>query len=236
MSAYFELLFYAQPTWLDIILILVGTVSAAAAGVPFPLMGILFGQLVDNMNSATCEAEEVGSSYTYEHAINERVLKLVYIAIAALVLIYIYVTCWSIVSQRLAQRMRDRYFRNLLRQEPAFFDTRRAGEVSSRLHGDIQAIQSGTSEKFGAFLACTSFFITAYIVAFIKEPRLAGMLVSLVPAFLLMAMVGGAFIGKYSGIMSDAIGSASSIASEALEHVGVIQVFGAAPRLKQEYL
>lgn len=198
-------------------------------------MGIIFGQLVDNMNSATCEAEEVGTSHSYEHAINDRVLMLVYIAVAALVLIYIYVTCWSIVSQRLAQRVRDRYFRNLLRQEPAFFDDRTAGEVSSRLNGDIQAIQSGTSEKVGAFLASASFFVTAYIVAFIKEARLAGMLVSLIPAFLLMAMIGGGFIAKFSGTMSDAIGSASSIASEALEHVGVIQVFGAAPRLEAKF-
>lgn len=202
-------------------------------------MGILFGELVDDMNGATCDAQSSASSrpdpFAYEPQINDKVLKLVYIAVGALVLIYTYVLCWSLVSQRLAARLRDAYFRSLLRQEPAFFDDRRAGEVSSRLHGDIQAVQSGTSEKVGILIASVSFFVTAYVVAFIKEASLAGMLVSLVPAFMIMAMIGAAFIQKFSGVMSDATAAASSIASEALSHVGIVQAFGAAPRLEAKF-
>ncbi|TPX19124.1 uncharacterized protein E0L32_011197 [Thyridium curvatum] len=239
LGTYFRLLFFASPTWLDIALVAVGTVAAAASGVPFPLMGILFGELVDDMNGATCDAQSSASSrpdpFAYEPQINDKVLKLVYIAVGALVLIYTYVLCWSLVSQRLAARLRDAYFRSLLRQEPAFFDDRRAGEVSSRLHGDIQAVQSGTSEKVGILIASVSFFVTAYVAAFIKEASLAGMLVSLVPAFMIMAMIGAAFIQKFSGVMSDATAAASSIASEALSHVGIVQAFGAAPRLEAKF-
>lgn len=225
----------ADPSWIDYGLIAVGVLAAAAAGVPFPLMGILFGQLVDDMNDATC-AVEASDPFGYEKAINDKVLLLVYIAIAAFCLIYIYVLSWSLVSQRLAQRLRARYVSALLRQPPAFFDARMAaGEVSSRLHGDMTAVQAGTSEKVGILIASISFFITAYVVAFIKEPKLAGMLISLVPAFLIMAFVGGLFMQKYGGIATDGIAKASSIASEALTHVGVVQAFGAAPKLEEKF-
>ncbi|KAK5657194.1 hypothetical protein OQA88_3252 [Cercophora sp. LCS_1] len=235
LLSYLRIFVAADPTWIDYGLIFTGVIAAAAAGVPFPLMGILFGELVDEMNGATC-AVEVSDPFGYEEAINDKVLQLVYIAIAAFCLIYIYVLSWSLVSQRLAQRLRARYVSALLRQPPAFFDARMAaGEVSSRLHGDMTAVQAGTSEKVGILIASISFFITAYVVAFIKEAKLAGMLISLVPAFLIMAFVGGLFMQKYGGIATDGIAKASSIASEALTHVVVVQAFGAAPRLEEKF-
>jgi ABC-type multidrug transport system fused ATPase/permease subunit len=232
--SYLQLLVYASPTWLDIALLVVGFITAIAAGVPFPLMGILFGQLIDDMNSATCSAE-IGDAGAYQAAVNDKVLKVVYISIGGFAAIYIYILSWSLIGQRLAQRIREKYFRSLLRQEVAFFDNLQAGEVSSRLNGDIQTIQTGTSEKVGICIASCSFFVTAYIVAFIKDTRLAGILVSLVPAFLLMSLGGGWFIQKYSGQMANFTASAASIASEALSHVYVVHAFGANERLEAKF-
>ena len=232
-----RIFFSVDPTWLDYLLITVGTLSAAAAGVPFPLMGIIFGELVDEMNGATCASNEAGGDpFSHESEINSRVLIIVYIAIAAFVLIYTYVLSWSLVSQRLAQRLRGRYIAALLRQPPSFFDARIAGgEVSSRLHGDMTAVQAGTSEKVGILIASISFFITAYIIAFIKQPKLAGMLVSLVPAFMIMAIIGSIFVTKHAARAAEGAASASSIASEALTNVTVVQAFGAGPRLEEKF-
>ncbi|KAF1941352.1 leptomycin B resistance protein pmd1 [Clathrospora elynae] len=232
---FLHLLFYADPTWLDKVLVFVGCIAAIAAGVPFPLIGIVFGQLVDEINNATCTNQSGASSASQEAAITPKILLLVYIAIGSFACIYLHLVCWNLASQRLAQRVRDRYLRNLLRQDMAFFDNLQAGEVSSRLNGDIQAIESGTGEKVGVALTCISFCVTAYIVGFIKNAQLAGMLVSLVPAFLLMATIGGHFVGKYSAKLSESFGSASAIASEALSHVGLVHALGANTRLEDKF-
>lgn len=233
---FFHLLFYANPTWLDKVLIVVGCIAAIAAGVPFPLVGIVFGQLVDNLNSATCDNKNAsGSTSGLQSSINSKILLLVYIAIATFVLIYTHILCWNIASQRLAQRVRDRYLKSLLHQDIAFFDNLQAGEVSSRLNGDIQAIETGTSEKVGVFLTCVSFCVTAYIIAFIKDAKLAGMLISLVPAFLLMAVVGGHFVQKHSTKVSDYFAKASAIASEGLSNIGLVHALGANTRLEDKF-
>lgn len=198
-------------------------------------MAILFGELVNDINGASCEVGRSENIKSYESAINDRVVKLVYIAAAALVLIFIHVVCWSFLSQRVAYRLREHYFQNLLQQDQAFIDQHQAGEVSSRLNGDIQAVQSGTSEKVGIFIAGLSFFVTAYVVAFIKEAKLAGMLISLVPAFLLVGLVGGGFFQKFASRMSDAATLASSIASEALSNIAVVKAFDAGPRLEVKF-
>lgn len=219
-------------------LIVLGTIIAIAAGTPFPLMAILFGQLVDDFNDATCAAEGTTDvdPFSYRSAINDKVLQMVYIAIAAFVLIYAYILAWGVISQRLAQRLRMRYLKALLRQPPSFFDARvNVGEVSSRLHGDITAIQAGTSEKVGILISTISFFVTAFVVAFTREARLAGMLTSMVPCFLLMSLVGGAFLTKFAVRMSNSVASASSLASECLTNISVVQAFGAAPRLEAKF-
>lgn len=235
---YFQLLVYANPKWIDYILLVVGTLSAISSGVPFPLMGIIFGQLVDELNTATCAVEGSSSSVDpkeVQASVDSKVLILTYAGIANFALIYIYTVTWSIFSRRLETRLRDRYFHMLLRQDATFYDSRQAGELATRLNADIQAVQSGTSEKVGVVLACTSFFLTSYIVAFTQNWKLACMLLSLIPAFLILAGIGSFFTQKYSTLMADAIASASSIAQESLSHIAVVQAFSAGPRLETKF-
>lgn len=207
-------------------------------------MGIIFGQLLDDMNDSSCDnpgstiTDPVAAKELQDHLqseVNKKVLILVYLGIASFVLIYVYIVCWNLFSQRLAQRLREMYFITLLGQDATFFDTRKAGEVSSRLNSDIQVVQSGTSEKVGMYIATISFFITAYVVGFTRDAKLAGMLISLAPAFLLMGVLGGHFIEKFTGAVSAAIGQASSVASEALNHISVVHAFSAAPRLEKKF-
>ncbi|OAA48785.1 ABC multidrug transporter SitT [Cordyceps fumosorosea ARSEF 2679] len=233
---YFRLLFAAQPTIIDILLIVAGTICAAAAGVPFPLMGVLFGQLVDDFNSATCAAQDGGAGadpFRYESAINDKVAKTAWIGAIALVLIYCHLTCWGIVSQRLARRMRHHYLAALLRQPPSFFDERgSAGEVSSRLQSDIAAIQSGTSEKVGTIITTISFIATVFVIAFSTQASLAGILISVLPAFLISGTLSSKYIARFLGKQNEAADKASSVASEALSHIPVVHAFGAAGRLE----
>lgn len=233
--AYFRLIRYAGTTWLDLGLTLAGTLFAAAAGVPWPLMAILFGELIDEINGVACEVDDNGRGTSHEQEINRKVLQLAYISAAGLALMFIYFNCWSIFSHRLAYRLREDYFRSLLKQDQAFIDKHQAGEVSSRLNTDIQTIQTGTCEKVGMMIAALSFLVTAYVVAFTRQAKLAGMLVSLLPAFLLVTLVGGVFFQKYASLMTDATATASNIAAETLSHITLVKAFEAESRLESKY-
>ncbi|KAL3474949.1 P-loop containing nucleoside triphosphate hydrolase protein [Aspergillus californicus] len=235
LTAFPRLLLAGNPSKVDLGMLAVGIASAVASGVPFPLIGIVFGELLDDFNAATCDASNGSSSDGDQSSINSKILLIVYLAIAQFVLIYIHLSFWTLNGARLAQRLRETYLQNLLRQEPSFFDDLPPGEVASRLNGDIQTIRSGTAEKVGICLASFSFFVTAYIVAFIKDSTIAGMLVSLIPAYFLMSFIGSHFIEKYSGLMSNHAATAASIASEALSNFVVVQAFGANSRLEEKF-
>ncbi|PKY00818.1 ABC multidrug transporter SitT [Aspergillus campestris IBT 28561] len=237
MLDYPSMLLAGKPSKVDRGMLLLGVVCAIASGVPFPLIGIVFGQLLDDFNAVTCQESKTTteSDAQAQSDMNGKILLIVYLAIAQFVTIYLHLTCWSLTGARLAQRLRESYLKNLLRQEPSYFDKLPPGEIASRLNGDIQAIRSGTSEKVGICLSSFSFFVTAYIVAFIKDYILAAMLLSLIPAYFIMSFVGSHYIEKYSARMSDYAASAASIASEALSNLIVVQSFGANTRLEEKF-
>lgn len=231
---YLRLLIGNTQTHCDTALLVGGTLAAVAAGVPFPVLGVLFGELVDDLNGAACDASQDVDTSTIQSGVDQKVLLVVYITIANFLAIYAHTGCWSLFGERLVRRLRSHYFKSLLRQEIAFFDDISAGEVSARLTSDIETIRSGTSEKVGICISSFSYLLGAYIVAFIKAPKLAGMLVALFPAYILMAAIGG-IVGRYTGRMTDHISAALSIASQSLSNVGVVHAFGASKRLEAKY-
>ncbi|OBT53567.1 hypothetical protein VE04_07162 [Pseudogymnoascus sp. 24MN13] len=232
--AYFAIFVQTEPSKLDTLLFITGIISAIASGIPFPLLGIIFGQVLDDLDAESC-AVKATSGANYQSDVNFKVLYIIYLAIAQFGFVYIHLVSWSLGGARLAQRLREQYLRSLLHKEPAFFDDHPGGEVSSRLNGDITMIRMGTSEKVGIYLSSISFFVTAYIIAFIKIPKLAGILVSLVPAYFSMSLVGGYFIKKYSSQVSDHFSAGSAVASEALSNVAVVHAFNANEKLETNF-
>ncbi|KAL8900440.1 MAG: hypothetical protein Q9207_005699 [Kuettlingeria erythrocarpa] len=232
---YWTLLFRSNPSSLDYLLLVLGVLAAIAAGVPFPLLGIIFGQLVDDLNSTSCNASSWSKSGV-ESGIQQKVLLLVYISLANFFAIYIHTCCWSLFGERLVGRLRRQYFKSLLRQELAFFDNLPAGEVPTRLTSDMETIRVGTSEKVGIFVSSLAYLVGAYVVAFLKAPRLAGTLVFMIPAFVLMVSLGGFYTARFTRRTSSHLAAAASIVSQSLSNISLIHALGADQRLEAKLI
>ncbi|KAF5227220.1 hypothetical protein FANTH_14824, partial [Fusarium anthophilum] len=212
--AFIHLLFSLDYTKLDVLLIAAGTFFAIASGIPFPLLGIVFGQLINDLNTTTC-SEAASAPNDVTDRVRQKVLYVVYLTIANFCFIYIHCSCWSYASERIARRYRRRYFQSLVRQDTAYIEELPSGDVVSRLVRDIEVVQSGTSEKAGILISTVSYFVTSYIVAFTKAPKIAGMLVSVVPCYFLMSHVD----------------AATTIASSSLSHLPLVYAFSSGDRL-----
>ncbi|KAJ5361381.1 hypothetical protein N7541_002225 [Penicillium brevicompactum] len=230
--SYTRLLFSLDYTKTDVFLIVTGVFFSIAAGIPFPLLGIVFGELINDLNTATCSPSETTNAGVTD-GVRTKVLYVIYITIANFCFIYIHCSCWSLISERIARRYRRRYFESVIRQETGYIESLPAGDVVSRLVGDIEVVQSGTSEKVGLVISTVSYFVTSYVVAFIKVPQIAGMLVSVVPCYFLMTFVGGYYIRKYAGRISGHSDAATSIASSSLSHLMLVHAFNAHDRLER---
>lgn len=163
----------------------------------------------------------------------QKVLYVIYITIVNFCFLYIHCSCWSYASERIARRYRRRYFESITRQEIGYIEGLPAGDVVSRLVSDIEIVQSGTSEKVGLVISTVSYFIASYVVAFIKVPAIAGMLVSVVPCYFFMTFVGGYLIKRYGGRIAEHVNTATSIASSSLSHLTLVHAFNSHERLEK---
>lgn len=229
---YTRLLFSLDYTSTDVVLVLGGVFFSIAAGVPFPLLGIVFGDLINDLNRAMCSPSPSTNSEV-SNAVRQKVLYVIYITIANFCFLYVHCSCWSYTSERIARRFRRRYFESIIRQETGYIEGLPAGDVISRLVSDIEVVQAGTSEKVGIVISTVSYFVTSYIVAFIMVPEIAGMLVSVVPCYFFMTFVGGHFIKKYAGRIAEHVNAATSIASSSLSHLTLVHAFNSHERLEK---
>ena len=218
--------------------LVVGTVAAIAAGVPLPIIGVLFGKMVNGFNEQACVAHTLAPPDPAQQAeflqdVQDHVVQIIIVAAVNFALIWIYTSCWSFLGERIVRRLRERYVRALLSQDMSYFDMLPPGEISTRLGENLITVQNGTSEKVGILLSSIAYFLASYITAFVLLPVLAAQLLSLVPAFLIVSLVGAHFVSRYTKRMSTHMGDASSIATEALQNLPVVQAFQAQAPLGQ---
>ncbi|KAE8271517.1 hypothetical protein A4X09_0g827 [Tilletia walkeri] len=233
-SSFFDLFQFCER--LDYLILAVGIVFAVASGIPLPLIGVLFGQLIDGFNKADC-AGGVGRPLEPEQReiflsqVQHKVVLVLAAASANFVFIYIYTCCWSCFGERLVRKLRQRYIRALLRQDMTYFDQLQPGEVGSRLSTDLLTIQTGTNEKCGIFIGSLSYFVTSFVIAFVKLPTLAAQLLALLPAFGAIAIVSGKYLSEATTTASGHLAHANSLATEALSNLPSVQALGASGKL-----
>ena len=102
--SWFSLFRFATTT--DVILIVIGSISAAAMGVALPAFAILWGDMTDSF----------GDSAQMEEAAKKSMLNFIYIGIGTFVGGWLMFACWMISGERQGIACRKAYLRSLLQQ------------------------------------------------------------------------------------------------------------------------
>lgn len=110
MTNFTSLFRFATPK--DVILIIVGSLCAAAVGVAIPMFVVLWGNITNNYGETDLEAAAKNTMFNF-----------FYIGAGALLAGWGMVGCWMIAGQRQSIACRREYLKSLLRQEIGWFDT-----------------------------------------------------------------------------------------------------------------
>ncbi len=191
---------------------------AAAATLSVPLA---FRQLID----IGLTSQEVHRQFIY--------LLLISIVLAVATATRFYFMSW--LGERVVADMRERVFENVLRQNPAYFETLQSGEVLSRLTSDTTLIQTlvGTSIS----VALRSFVMTLGGIAMMLATSawLAGIMVVLLLVTILPLWAYGRRVRKMSRASQDQVAHTSAIAGEILSAIQTVQAFVREPYELKRY-
>ncbi|KAI6672600.1 hypothetical protein NL676_000506 [Syzygium grande] len=205
--------------FIDMFLMLVGTIGAVCNGLGLPLMTVLFGQLIDSFGINQNNGNLV-------HRVSKVSLKFIYLAMFTGVTAFLQVTFWMITGERQAARIRGLYLRTILRQDIAFFDKEtNTGEVVGRMSGDTVLIQDAMGEKVGKFIQLVSTFIGGFVIAFSKGWLLTLVMLSSIPPIVVSGGLMSLIIAKMASRGQSAYADAANVVEQTIGSIRTVASF-----------
>lgn len=121
---------------LDVLLMILGTLSAMGLGATFPLQFIIFGDLINTFIDYTkYQSPNNTQPFDLDKEMTKFALYYVYISVGTLIVAYGHMGLWSLTATRQVNKMRLAFFKSVLKQDIGWFDTTDSGELNTRLNG-----------------------------------------------------------------------------------------------------
>jgi ABC-type multidrug transport system fused ATPase/permease subunit len=159
--------------------------------------------------------------------INQYMTLTLIIYAAGLVAGYFRAAILGVIGERMVARMRYQLFGSILKQEIAFFDEHKSGELVSRLGSDTTLLQQVISMSIPEALVGVIKTVVSIGLMFWISPKLAG--VSIGSVFLIFIVVAplGQLLAKLSKAYQDVLSEAQTYSTEAFGSMRTVQSFAA---------
>ncbi|KAI9596146.1 P-loop containing nucleoside triphosphate hydrolase protein [Syncephalis fuscata] len=149
------------------------------------------------------------------------------ISIVALIIGFGVSACWEVVAERQAKNMRVQYYTALLRLSVPEHDRLDEKELMSRLSTDVLKAREGMGANvLPRIVQSVTTFVTGLIIAFIREWRLAAIMLSIAPVLLIVVVVMVIVVNRYAQQVAVAYMPADTIATKVLRAIRTIVSFG----------
>uniref|UniRef100_A0A3P9HIC6 Mitochondrial potassium channel ATP-binding subunit n=1 Tax=Oryzias latipes TaxID=8090 RepID=A0A3P9HIC6_ORYLA len=146
-----------------------------------------------------------------------------------------YIILLSRVGERVAADMRKTLFASLLRQDVAFFDANKTGQLVNRLTADIQEFKSSFKLVISQGLRSVTQTVGCFVSLYVISPKLTGLTVVVLPCLVGAGALIGSFLRKLSRLAQEQVAKATGVADEALGNVRTVKAFAMEERELQLY-
>ncbi|NXN78765.1 MDR1 protein, partial [Bombycilla garrulus] len=233
----------------DVLLMIVGLVAAAANGTGMPLLIIIFGEMTDvfvlsgvqsngkkfKLNFSTYCSSCPDPGVDIEGEMTKFAYYYVGIGFAVFILSTIQVWTFMVTAARQTARIRQKFFFAVLHQEMAWFDSTQIGTLNTRLTDDINTIREGIGDKISIFLQFFSTFVSGLIVGFIYGWKLALVVMSVSPLLAASAGIWSALLTSLTAKELSAYAKAGAVAEEILTAVRTVVAFNGQQKALEKY-
>ncbi|XP_051543485.1 mitochondrial potassium channel ATP-binding subunit [Myxocyprinus asiaticus] len=218
---------FVRPQLLALIGAIILAFGAAALNIQIPLM------LGDLVNVVARHMREQAGHYMKD--IRAPAIKLIGLYGLQGLLTSGYIILLSKVGERVAANMRKTLFTSLLRQDVAFFDANKTGQLVNRLTSDIQEFKSSFKLVISQGLRSATQTVGCFISLYVISPKLTGLTVVVLPCLVGAGALIGSFLRKLSRNAQEQVAKATGVADEALGNVRTVRAFAMEDRELEMY-
>ena len=188
---------------------------------------LIIPMIVANAYDALIYRTEDESTSDIMSSINRIMITVIGIYIGGMVIGFLRTLIMGIIGERLVARLRCQLYASILRQEIAFFDEHKTGELVSRLGSDTTLLQTVISFSIPEVAVGFIKAVTAIVLMFIISAKLAALSLGGVIVIFLFAIPIGKKLGVLSKDYQDELGQAQTHSTEAFGSMRTVQSFAA---------
>ncbi len=131
----------------------------------------------------------------------------------------------TIIGERVVADLRAAVFAHLTELSPAFFDSAKTGELTSRLTADTTQIKSAVGASVSVALRNIVLFVGSSVMMVVTSPRLSFFVIAAIPIIVLPLVAFGRLVRRRSRTAQDTLADASAYAAELIGAMRTLQAF-----------
>ncbi|HVI45590.1 MAG TPA: ABC transporter ATP-binding protein [Chitinophaga sp.] len=202
---------YIRPYWKVFTLGMLFLIVSSALSLAIP--GLL-GKIVDVIRRGGVRSE-----------INQLGMLILGLLVAQAVCVYARVLCFVTVTEKGLASLRQQIYNHLIQLPLTFFQSRRTGELYSRISADIALLQQTFSVTIAEFFRQVIIIIGGIVLLLTTSLKLTLFMVALLPPVMLLGIFFGRYVRRFSKEVQQRAGEASTIVEETLQGIISVKVF-----------
>ncbi len=129
------------------------------------------------------------------------------------------------VNERAMADIRKALYNHYMRLPIPFYDTRRSGELMSRITADVSLLQDTFSTTLSELIRQIAVLVFGTLILFVTNFQLTLFMLATFPVLVIVGMVFGKFIRTLSRKTQDALADANVVVEETLQSVNTVKAF-----------
>jgi ABC transporter fused permease/ATP-binding protein len=167
----------------------------------------------------------LGKGGFFLQGINQITLALAAILLIQSVFSFLRIYFFTRVSERSMADIRASLYQKLMDLPLSFYDSRRTGELMSRITADVALLQDTFSITLAEFFRQVCVLVFGLVVLFFNTPRLTFFMLGIVPVLVLAGLFFGRYIRKLAKQTQDELANANVVVEETLQSVSMVKAF-----------
>ncbi|XP_045584652.2 ATP-binding cassette sub-family B member 10, mitochondrial [Procambarus clarkii] len=141
----------------------------------------------------------------------------------------------NVAGQRITRALRSSVFSSIMKQEVAFFDTNKTGELINRLSADTAVVSQSVTMNISDGLRSSVMALAGVGMMFYMSTELAVVGLSIVPPVALMAVWYGRYVRNITKHVQDTLAQSTQVAEERIANIRTVRSFAQEPREMKTY-
>jgi ABC-type multidrug transport system fused ATPase/permease subunit len=207
----FKLYSYIKPFRLEYSLGMFFLLGSSIASLAFPK---LLGELVDSGNAGSLAQD-----------INKIGLLLILTLLIQSVFSYFRVVLFVNVTEKTLANLRQNTYNHLIKLPLKFFERHRVGELNSRISSDISLLQETLTTTLAEFIRQIIIIAGGITLLAITSWKLTLFMLAILPGMMLLAVIFGKFIRKYSKQVQAEVAKSNTVVEETLQGIQIVKTY-----------